>query len=199
MKNTATIQETTRASPTIQKMLPAYSPAVERAMPTGRKPTAVTSVPVSSVTKMTIWGNHSTTQYPDLFHAEVDGQNAYKLVNDHAWVDGTFIPTVAKRGAAIIEARGASSAASAANAAIDHIRSWHLGTPEGDWVSMAIPSDGSYGVPEGLISSFPCTCKDGVYSIVQGLDIDDYSRGKIDASTGELSEERDAVRELGLV
>jgi len=155
--------------------------------------------PVTSVTKMTIWGNHSTTQYPDLFHAEVDGQNAYKLVNDHAWVDGTFIPTVAKRGAAIIEARGASSAASAANAAIDHVRSWHLGTPDGDWVSMAIPSDGSYGVPEGLISSFPCTCKDGVYSIVQGLDIDDYSRGKIDASTGELSEERDAVRELGLI
>ncbi|MEO6124917.1 MAG: malate dehydrogenase [Ilumatobacteraceae bacterium] len=155
--------------------------------------------PVSSVTKMTIWGNHSTTQYPDLFHAEVDGKNAYELVGDHEWVDGTFIPTVAKRGAAIIEARGASSAASAANAAIDHVRSWHLGTPEGDWVSMAIPSDGSYGVPEGLISSFPCTCKDGVYSIVQGLDIDDYSRGKIDASTGELGEERDAVRELGLI
>jgi malate dehydrogenase len=155
--------------------------------------------PVTSVTKMTIWGNHSTTQYPDLFHAEVDGQNAYTLVDDHAWVDGTFIPTVAKRGAAIIEARGASSAASAANAAIGHVRSWHLGTPDNDWVSMAIPSDGSYGVPEGLISSFPCTCKDGVYSIVMGLDIDDYSRGKIDASTGELSEERDAVRELGLI
>ncbi|HRD99847.1 MAG TPA: malate dehydrogenase, partial [Ilumatobacteraceae bacterium] len=155
--------------------------------------------PVSAVTKMTIWGNHSTTQYPDLFHAEVDGNNAYELVGDHAWVDGTFIPTVAKRGAAIIEARGASSAASAANAAIDHIRSWHLGTAEGDWVSMAIPSDGSYGVPEGLISSFPCVCKDGAYSIVQGLEIDDYSRGKIDASTGELSEERDAVRELGLI
>ncbi len=154
---------------------------------------------VSSVKKMTIWGNHSTTQYPDLFHAEVDGKNAYELVNDHAWVDGTFIPTVAKRGAAIIEARGASSAASAANAAIDHVRSWHLGTADGDWVSMAIPSDGSYGVPEGLISSFPCTCTDGVYSIVPGLDIDDYSRGKIDSSTGELAEERDAVRELGLI
>jgi malate dehydrogenase len=154
---------------------------------------------VSDVKKMTIWGNHSTTQYPDLFHCEVGGKNAYKAVDDHAWVDGTFIPTVAKRGAAIIEARGASSAASAANAAIDHIHTWTHGTAEGDWVSMSIPSDGSYGVPEGLISSFPCTVTDGVYSIVQGLDIDDYSRGKIDASTGELAEERDAVKELGLV
>jgi len=154
---------------------------------------------VTSVTNMTIWGNHSVTQYPDLFHAKVDGRNAYELVGDHAWVDGTYIPTVAKRGAAIIEARGASSAASAANAAVDHVRSWALGTPEGDWVSMAVPSDGSYGVPEGLISSFPCVCKDGEYSIVQGLDIDAYSRGKIDASTGELAEERDAVRELGLI
>jgi malate dehydrogenase len=154
---------------------------------------------VSDVKKMTIWGNHSTTQYPDLFHCEVSGKNAYAAVNDHAWVDGTFIPTVAKRGAAIIEARGASSAASAANAAVDHIRSWALGTPEGDWVSMAVPSDGSYGVPEGIISSFPCVCKDGQYSIVQGLDIDDYSRGKIDASAAELVEERDAVKELGLI
>jgi malate dehydrogenase len=154
---------------------------------------------VSDVKKMTIWGNHSTTQYPDLFHCEVGGKNAYEAVNDHAWVDGTFIPTVAKRGAAIIEARGASSAASAANAAVDHIRSWALGTPEGDWVSMAVPSDGSYGVPEGIISSFPCVCKDGQYSIVQGLDIDDYSRGKIDASAAELVEERDAVKELGLI
>ena len=154
---------------------------------------------VTSVTNMTIWGNHSVTQYPDLFHAKVDGRNAYELVGDHTWVDGTYIPTVAKRGAAIIEARGASSAASAANAAVDHVRSWALGTPEGDWVSMAVPSDGSYGVPEGLISSFPCVCKDGEYSIVQGLDIDAYSRGKIDASTGELAEERDAVRELGLI
>ena len=155
--------------------------------------------PVSAVKKMTIWGNHSTTQYPDLFHCEVGGKNAYKAVDDHAWVDGTFIPTVAKRGAAIIDARGASSAASAANAAIDHVRNWVLGTPAGDWVSMAIPSDGSYGVPEGLISSFPCTCADGKYSIVQGLDIDDYSRDKIDASTGELAEERQAVRDLGLI
>ncbi len=154
---------------------------------------------ITSVTNMTIWGNHSVTQYPDLFHAKVDGRNAYELVGDHDWVDGTYIPTVAKRGAAIIEARGASSAASAANAAVDHIRSWSLGTPAGDWVSMAIVSDGSYGVPEGLISSFPCICTDGEYSIVQGLDIDDYSRGKIDASTAELAEERDAVRELGLI
>ncbi|CAE7442527.1 mdh [Symbiodinium sp. KB8] len=155
--------------------------------------------PVTDVTKMTIWGNHSATQYPDLFHCEVGGKNAYEAVNDHEWVDGTFIPTVQKRGAAIIDARGASSAASAASAAVDHIRSWTLGTPEGDWVSMAIPSDGSYGVPEGIISSFPCTCTDGKYEIVQGLDIDDYSRGKIDASAAELVGERDAVSELGLI
>ena len=155
--------------------------------------------PVTAVKKMTIWGNHSATQYPDLFHCEVGGKNAYQAVNDHAWVEGTFIPTVAKRGAAIIEARGLSSAASAANAAVDHIRSWHLWTAPGDWVSMAIPSDGSYGVPEGLISSFPCVCKDGQYSIVQGLDIDDFSRGKIDASNAELADERQAVRDLGLI
>jgi malate dehydrogenase len=154
---------------------------------------------VTDVRKMTIWGNHSTTQYPDLFHCEVGGRNAYEAVGDHAWVDETFIPTVAKRGAAIIEARGASSAASAANAAVDHIRSWALGTPDGDWVSMAVPSDGSYGVPEGIISSFPCTCRDGQYEIVQGLDIDDYSRSKIDASADELVSERDAVKELGLI
>jgi malate dehydrogenase len=160
---------------------------------------AKVGAPVSSVKKMTIWGNHSTTQYPDLFHCEVDGKNAYELVNDHAWVDGTFIPTVAKRGAAIIEARGASSAASAANAAIDHVRSWVLGTPAGDWVSMAVVSDGSYGVPEGIISSFPCTCAHGAWSIVSGLEIDDYSRGKIDASTAELADERQAVRDLDLI
>jgi malate dehydrogenase len=154
---------------------------------------------VNDVKKMTIWGNHSATQYPDLFHCEVDGKNAYEAVADHDWVDQTFIPTVQKRGAAIIDARGASSAASAANAAVDHIRSWTLGTAEGDWVSMAIPSDGSYGVPEGIISSFPCTCAGGVYQIVQGLDIDDYSRAKIDASADELVSERDAVRELGLI
>ena len=155
--------------------------------------------PVTSVKKMTIWGNHSTTQYPDLFHCEVDGKNAAALVNDQKWLDETYIPTVAKRGAAIIKARGLSSAASAANAAIDHIRSWVKGTPEGDWVSMAVPSDGSYGVPEGLISSFPCVCKNGKYEIVQGLDIDAYSRSKIDASVAELAEERDAVRQLGLI
>jgi malate dehydrogenase len=156
-------------------------------------------VPVTSVKKMTIWGNHSVTQYPDLFHCEVDGRNAYEAVGDHEWVDSVFIPTVAKRGAAIIEARGASSAASAANAAIDHIRSWWQGTPPGDWVSMAVVSDGSYGVPEGLVSSFPCTCSGGEWSIVQGLEIDDYSRGKIDASTAELADERNAVSELNLL
>jgi malate dehydrogenase len=156
-------------------------------------------VSVNDITKMTIWGNHSTTQYPDLFHCEVNGQNAYAQVADHEWYDGTFIPTVAKRGAAIIDARGASSAASAASAAVDHIRDWTLGTPEGDWVSMAIPSDGSYGVPEGIISSFPCVCKDGKYEIVQGLDIDDYSRSKIDATAAELQSEREAVAGLGLV
>ncbi len=154
---------------------------------------------VTDVTRMTIWGNHSTTQYPDLFHCEVAGKNAYELVGDHEWVDGTFIPTVAKRGAAIIEARGASSAASAANAAVDHFRSWALGTAEGDWVSMSVPSDGSYGVADGLISSFPCTCANGRYQIVPGLDIDAYSRAKIDASAAELAEERDAVRELDLL
>jgi len=155
--------------------------------------------PVTDITKMTIWGNHSTTQYPDLFHAEVAGKNAAETVNDQAWLENDFIPTVAKRGAAIIEARGASSAASAASAAIDHVHDWHLGTPEGDWVSMAIPSDGSYGVPEGIISSFPCVVKDGKYEIVQGLEIDEFSRARIDATVAELVEERDAVKELGLI
>src|SRR6478672_877575 len=155
--------------------------------------------PVTDVRTMTIWGNHSTTQYPDLFHCEVGGRNAYGAVGDHAWVETTFIPTVAKRGAAIIDARGASSAASAASAAVDHIRTWSLGTADSDWVSMAIPSDGSYGVPEGIISSFPVTCTGGDYSIVQGLEIDDFSRSRIDASAAELVEERDAVKELGLI
>ena len=126
-------------------------------------------------------------------------RSAYEAVNDHEWYASTYLPTVAKRGAAIIEARGASSAASAANAAVDHIRNWTLGTAPGDWVSMAVPSDGSYGVPEGLISSFPCTCSNGEWSIVQGLDIDDFSRARIDASAAELAEERDAVRDLGLI
>jgi len=155
--------------------------------------------PVTSVKKMTIWGNHSTTQYPDLFHAEVDGKNAAQLINDQQWSEDTYIPTVAKRGAAVIKARGSSSAASAANAALEHVRSWVQGTPAGDWVSMAVPSDGSYGVPEGLISSFPCTCVNGEYKIVQGLDIDAFSRARIDASVAELGEERDAVRQLGLI
>ena len=158
-----------------------------------------TGTTVNDVSNMTIWGNHSVTQFPDLYHAKVGGRNAYELVDDQAWYADTYIPTVAKRGAAIIEARGASSAASAANAAVDHIRSWSLGTAEGDWVSMAVVSDGSYGVPEGLISSFPCVCKAGEYSIVQGLDINEFSRGKIDASVGELAEERDAVKDLGLI
>jgi malate dehydrogenase len=160
---------------------------------------AKTGTTVSDITKMTIWGNHSATQYPDLFHAEVKGQNAAALVNDQAWLENDFIPTVQQRGAAIIEARGLSSAASAANAAIDHMRTWALGSAKGDWVSMAIPSDGSYGVAEGIISSFPVTCANGKYEIVQGLDIDDFSRGRIDASVAELVEERDGVKELGLI
>ena len=155
--------------------------------------------PVTSIKKMTIWGNHSASQYPDLFNCEVDGKNAATLVNDEAWMRETFIPTVAKRGAAIIKARGLSSAASAGTAAMDHIRNWVQGTPAGDWVSMSVPSDGSYGVPAGLISSFPCTCANGEYSIVQGLPIIDFSRKMIDASVAELIDERDAVRSLGLV
>jgi malate dehydrogenase len=155
--------------------------------------------PVTAVRKMTIWGNHSTTQYPDLFHCEVDGLPAFELVNDPEWVDTVYIPAVAKRGAAIIEARGASSAASAANAAISHVRDWWHGTPEGDWVSVGLRSDGSYGVEEGLMSSFPCVARVGHWEIVRGLEIDDYSRRKIDASVAELAEERDAVRGLGLV
>jgi malate dehydrogenase len=155
---------------------------------------------VADVAKMTIWGNHSATQYPDVFHAEVKGGPAFEAVgSDQQWLESDFIPTVQKRGAAIIEARGASSAASAANAAIDHVRDWALGTPDGDWVSMAVPSDGSYGVPEGLISSFPVTCSGGTYEIVQGLDLDDFSRQKIDDSAAELASERDAVTELGLI
>jgi malate dehydrogenase len=155
-------------------------------------------VPVTEIRRMTIWGNHSATQYPDLFHAEVGGKTAAEQV-DEAWLRDEFIPTVAKRGAAIIEARGASSAASAANAAIDHVRDWVHGTAEGDWTSAAIPSDGSYGVAEGVISSFPVTSANGTWEIVQGLDIDEFSRGKIDASVAELVEEREAVRSLGLL
>jgi malate dehydrogenase len=156
-------------------------------------------VSLGEIRKLTIWGNHSATQYPDLFHAEVNGKTAAEAVNDQEWLENTFIPTVAKRGAAIIEARGLSSAASAANAAIDHVHSWVNGTPENDWTSAAVVSDGSYGVPEGLISSFPVTAKDGKYEIVQGLEIDAFSRARIDASVAELVEERDAVKELGLI
>ncbi len=155
-------------------------------------------VGVGEITKMTIWGNHSSTQYPDVFHAKVSGQDAGPLV-DQAWVENTFIPQVAKRGAAIIEARGASSAASAANATDGHMRDWVLGTPEGDWVSMAVPSDGSYGVPEGLISSFPCVVRDGKYEIVQGLSIDGFSQDRIDRSIAELQDEQQAVKDLGLI
>jgi len=156
-------------------------------------------VSVGSVTHMTIWGNHSSTQYPDLFNALVDGRNAAEAVGDQAWIENDFIPTVAKRGAAIIAARGLSSAASAANATVEHMHDWLLGTPEGDWVSMSVPSDGSYGVPEGIISSFPCTVSDGTYSIVQGLEINDFSRARIDASVAELQDEKAAVTELGLI
>ena len=160
---------------------------------------AKTGAPVTDITRMTIWGNHSATQYPDLFHAEVRGQNAAELVGDQAWLENDFIPTVAKRGAAIIDARGSSSAASAASATIDAARDWLFGSAADDWVSMAVVSNGEYGVPEGLVSSFPVTTKDGDWEIVQGLEIDDFSRGRIDASTAELAEERDAVKELGLI
>ncbi len=153
---------------------------------------------VGDVKHMTIWGNHSSTQYPDLFHAEVAGKPAGELV-DQAWVEDEFIPKVAKRGAAIIEARGASSAASAANATVEHMRDWILGTPQGDWVSMAVPSDGSYGVAEGVISSFPCVVKNGKYEIVQGLELDAFSRAKLDASVAELLDEKKAVTVLGLI
>ncbi len=156
-------------------------------------------VAVTEVKHMTIWGNHSATQYPDIFHAEVGGKNAAELVNDQAWIADTFIPTVAKRGAAIIAARGSSSAASAANATVEHMHDWVLGSAEGDWVSMSVPSDGSYGVPEGLISSFPCVVRNGTYEIVQGLELNEFSRAKIDASVAELIDERDAVTELGLI
>jgi malate dehydrogenase len=152
--------------------------------------------PLASVRKIAVWGNHSATQYPDVFHAEVDGKKVWPMINDQAWLESTFIPTVQKRGAAIIEARGLSSAASAANAAIDHIRDWVHGTREGDWVSMGIPSDGSYGIPEGVIYGVPVTCKGGKYEIVKGLDISDFARKRMDATLAELHEERDGVRQL---
>jgi malate dehydrogenase len=154
---------------------------------------------VSEIKRMTVWGNHSPTQYPDLVNARVDGSPAWGKVDDEVWIADEFIPTVGKRGAAIIDARGASSAASAANAAIDHMRDWQLGTPEGDWVSMAVPSDGSYGVDEGLISGAPCECSGGEWTLVEGLEISAFSRERIDNSVAELNEERDAVNELGLI
>jgi len=160
---------------------------------------AKTGATVSEITHMTIWGNHSATQYPDLFNTLVRGQRAAELVDDQEWLESTFLPTVQKRGAAVIEARGASSAGSAANATVNHMRDWVLGTPEGDWVSMSVPSDGSYEIPEGLISSFPCTVSGGTYQIVPGLEINDFSRGKINTSVAELVEEREAVRTLGLI
>ena len=156
-------------------------------------------VPVTAVKHMTIWGNHSATQYPDVFHADVNGENAAALINDQAWVEDYFIPTVAKRGAAIIAARGSSSAASAANATVEHMHDWLTNTPEGDWVSMAVPADGSYGVPEGVISSFPCIVRDGKYEIVQGLSLDGFSQAKLQASIDELLDEKQAVTELGLI
>jgi malate dehydrogenase len=158
-----------------------------------------TGARVSEITNMTVWGNHSTTQYPDITHAKVDGRNASEVVNDQQWVENEFIPTVAKRGAAIIEARGASSAASAANAAIDHVNNWVNGSTDGDWVTIGTPSDGSYGVDEGVICGFPCTCSNGSYEIVQGLEVDSFSRERIDASVAELKEERTSVEQAGLL
>jgi malate dehydrogenase len=160
---------------------------------------AKSGVGVAEVTQMTVWGNHSATQYPDITHARVGGRPARDVVADRAWVEEQFIPTVQRRGATIIEARGASSAASAANAAVDHVHDWVLGTPAGDWVSMAVPSDGSYDVPEGVISGFPVRTEAGAYTIVEGLEIDSFSRSRIDRTTAELVEEREAVRELGLL
>jgi malate dehydrogenase len=155
--------------------------------------------PVTDIKRMTVWGNHSPTQYPDLVNCLVDGSPAWTQVDDEAWIADQFIPTVGKRGAAIIEARGASSAASAANAAIDHVHDWVLGTPDEDWVSMAVPSDGSYGVDEGLISGAPCRCSGGEWELVEGLEITDFSRERIDKTVAELREERDAVQRLGLI
>src|SRR4051794_10779742 len=158
-----------------------------------------TGAAVSDITNMTIWGNHSTTQYPDLVNAKVKGESAWDAVGDESWIADEFIPTVAKRGAAVIDARGASSAASAANAAIDHVHDWVLGTADGDWVSMGIPSSGAYGIEEGVIAGHPCTCSGGEYTVVEGLDVPDFSRERIDATVAELREERQAVADLGLV
>jgi malate dehydrogenase len=154
---------------------------------------------VQDVRRLSIWGNHSATQYPHVHGVEIDGRSASELIGDQEWIESVFIPTVQQRGAAIIEARGLSSAASAANAAIDHVHDWVMGTAAGDWVSMAVVSDGSYDVPEGLISSFPVTCRDGQWTIVQGIDLDSLARERVDASVAELVEERDTVRQLGLI
>jgi len=154
------------------------------------------SRPVTAIRKITVWGNHSATQYPDVFQAEVDGKKVWPLINDQAWLESQFIPTVQKRGAAIIEARGLSSAASAANAAICHVRDWVHGTPQGDWVTMGVPSDGSYGIPEGLIYGYPVTCKGGRYEVVKGIEISEFSRKRMDATLKELHEERDGVKDL---
>ena len=153
-------------------------------------------MPVAGVRKMAVWGNHSATQYPDVFHAEVDGEKAWPQINDQAWLEKAFIPTIQKRGAAIIEARGLSSAASAANAAIDHMRDWVFGTPPGDWVSMGIPANGSYGIAEGVIYGYPATCKNGQYEIVQGLEQSDFSKARMQATLKELREERDSIKQL---
>ncbi len=158
-----------------------------------------TGVQVADVKNMTIWGNHSATQYPDVVHATVNGGSAWDAIGDEAWVADTFIPTVQTRGAAIIEARGGSSVASAANAAIDHMHDWVLGTPAGDWVSMGVCSTGQYGTPEGLIVGLPCTCAGGEWSVVEGLDLDEFSKPRIDASVAELADERQAVKDLGLI
>jgi malate dehydrogenase len=152
--------------------------------------------PVSSIRKMTIWGNHSATQYPDIFQAEADGKKIWPQINDQAWLENTLIPVIQKRGAAIIEARGLSSAASAANAAMDHMRTWVQGTPDGDWVSMGVPADGSYGIAEGIMYGYPCTCKNGQFEIVKGIDISDFSRARMQATMKELHEERDGVKHL---
>jgi malate dehydrogenase len=158
-----------------------------------------TGAPVSEITNMVVWGNHSPTMYPDLFNAKVRGERAWDVVGDEGWVADEYIPRVGRRGAEIIEARGASSAASAANAAIDHVRDWLLGTPDGDWVSMAVPSPGAYGVREGIVCSFPVRCAGGEWEIVEGLEVPEFSQQRIDVTVNELKEERDAVSKLGLV
>jgi malate dehydrogenase len=152
--------------------------------------------PVTSLRRMTVWGNHSATQYPDIFQAEAEGKKVWPLINDQAWLEKHFIPTIQKRGAAIIDARGLSSAASAANAAIDHVRDWVFGTPDGDWVSMGIPADGSYGIEDGVLYGYPCTCRDGRYEIVKGIDLSEFSRAGMQATLKELHEERDSIRHL---